>query len=259
MGIDTVKMEDVAKKYVVMSGKGGVGKSTVAVNIATSLAMQGKKVGLLDVDIHGPSIPTMLGLSGEKLMSDGDRIQPRVVPGIENLQVVSIGFMLEKEDSPVIWRGPMKNGVIRQFLEEVQWGSLDFLIVDCPPGTGDEPLSVIQLLGDADGAIIVTTPQEVSRVDVSKSVNFCNQLKLPVTGIIENMSGFVCPHCATVTDVFGSGGGKKIADTYNIPLMGTIPIDPAIGESGDSGTPYVSRFADSPVSKIFETITRSLL
>lgn len=258
MAIDTVKLEDVAKKYVVMSGKGGVGKSTVAVNIAASLAMQGKKVGLLDVDIHGPSIPTMLGLSGEKLLSDGDQIQPRLAPGFENLWVVSIGFMLEKEDSPVIWRGPMKNGVIRKFLEEVNWGTLDALVIDCPPGTGDEPLSVIQLLGDADGAIIVTTPQEVARIDVSKSVNFCRQLNLPVIGIVENMSGFLCPHCGTITNVFGSGGGMKISEAYGIPLLGSIPIDPAIGESGDSGTPYVLRFTESPVSKIYKAITRSL-
>ncbi len=259
MAIDTVKMDNVRKKYVVMSGKGGVGKSTVAVNLASSLALAGKKVGLLDVDIHGPSTPTMLGLVGEKLMSDGDHIQPKPVPGIENLSVVSIGFMLQTEDAPVIWRGPMKNGVIKQFLEDVDWGELDVLIVDCPPGTGDEPLSVIQLLGNADGAIIVTTPQEVSRVDVSKSVNFCRQLNLPVIGVIENMSGFVCPHCGTVTNVFGIGGGQKIADAYGIPLLGSIPIDPAIGEAGDAGVPHVSRFAASPVAELYQTITRSLV
>lgn len=259
MAIDTVKMDNVRKKYVVMSGKGGVGKSTVAVNLASSLALAGKKVGLLDVDIHGPSTPTMLGLVGEKLMSDGDHIQPKPVPGIENLSVVSIGFMLQAEDAPVIWRGPMKNGVIKQFLEDVDWGELDVLVVDCPPGTGDEPLSVIQLLGNADGAIIVTTPQEVSRVDVSKSVNFCRQLNLPVIGIIENMSGFVCPHCGTVTNVFGTGGGQKIADAYDIPLLGSIPIDPAIGEAGDAGVPHVSRFAASPVAELYQTITRSLV
>ena len=252
-------MDNVKKKYIVMSGKGGVGKSTVAVNLAASLALAGKKVGLLDVDIHGPSVPTMVGLAGEKLMSDGDAIHPVPVPGFDNFTVVSIGFMLQAEDAPVIWRGPMKNGVIKQFLEDVAWGELDVLIVDCPPGTGDEPLSVIQLLGNADGAIIVTTPQEVSRVDVSKSVNFCRQLNLPVTGIIENMSGFICPHCGTVTEVFGSGAGKKIADAYGIPLMGSIPVDPAIGEAGDTGTPYVSRAAASAVAQLYETISRSLV
>ena len=158
MAIETVKMDHVAKKYIVMSGKGGVGKSTVAVNFAASLALQGKKVGLLDVDIHGPSVPTMLGLGDERLVGDGERIFPVEIPSIPNLKVMSIGFMLQAEDAPVIWRGPMKNGVIRQFLEDVDWGELDCLVVDCPPGTGDEPLSVIQLIGNSDGAIIVTTP-----------------------------------------------------------------------------------------------------
>lgn len=252
-------MDNVKKKYLVMSGKGGVGKSTVAVNLAASLALAGKKVGLLDVDIHGPSVPTMVGLAGEKLMSDGDAIQPVPVPGFDNLTVVSIGFMLQAEDAPVIWRGPMKNGVIKQFLEDVAWGELDVLLVDCPPGTGDEPLSVIQLLGNADGAVIVTTPQEVSRVDVSKSVNFCRQLNLPVTGIIENMSGFICPHCGTVTELFGAGAGQKIADDYGIPLLGSIPVDPAIGEAGDTGTPYVARAAASAVAELYSTISRSLV
>ena len=193
MSIETVKMEGVAKKYIVMSGKGGVGKSTVAVNLAASLALSGKRVGLLDVDIHGPSVPTMLGLEGHRLESIGEKMLPAEIPELGNLKVMSIGFMLQASDAPVIWRGPMKNGVIKQFLEDVEWDELDCLIVDCPPGTGDEPLSVIQLIGNADGAIVVTTPQEVSAIDVSKSINFCRQLILPITGIIENMAGFVCP------------------------------------------------------------------
>lgn len=259
MSIESVKMDGVAKKYIVMSGKGGVGKSTVAVNLAASLALQGKKVGLLDVDIHGPSIPTMLGLGESKLMSDGDSILPITMPGLENLKVMSIGFMLQAPDAPVIWRGPMKNGVIKQFLEDVQWDELDCLVVDCPPGTGDEPLSVIQLVGNADGAIIVTTPQEVAAVDVSKSINFCKQLQLPVTGIIENMAGFVCPHCQTITHIFKEGGGKRLSEKYGVPFLGSIPIDPAIGEAGDNGTPYVSVYLSSPVSGIYSEITRSML
>ena len=259
MPIETVKMDDVAHKFVIMSGKGGVGKSTVAVNLATSLALQGKKVGLLDVDIHGPSIPTMLDLAGQKIGSDGEKMFPVDMPGLDNLKVMYIGFMLEAEDAPVIWRGPMKNGVIRQFLEDVAWGTLDCLIVDCPPGTGDEPLSVIQLLGKADGAILVTTPQAVSAVDVSKSINFCKQLELPVTGIIENMSGFVCPECGKTTYIFRQGGGKRLAETYDVPFLGSLPIDPAFGESGDAGKPYVSQFADSSVSKIYADIARSLV
>jgi len=258
MSIESVKMEGVAKKYIVMSGKGGVGKSTVAVNLATSLALKGKKVGLLDVDIHGPSIPTMLGLEGHKLEAIGDRMLPAVLPELGNLKVMSIGFMLQAPDAPVIWRGPMKNGVIKQFLEDVEWGDLDCLIVDCPPGTGDEPLSVIQLIGNADGAIIVTTPQGVAAIDVSKSINFCKQLSLPVTGIIENMSGFVCPECKKITYIFKKDGGKRLAEKYGVPFLGSLPLDPAIGQSGDSGKPYVSQFDDSPISVVYATITKQL-
>ncbi len=259
MSVESVKLEGVTRKYIVMSGKGGVGKSTVAVNLAASLALQGKRVGLLDVDIHGPSIPTMLGLEGHRLESSGDKMLPAELPELGNFKVISIGFMLEARDAPVIWRGPMKNGVIRQFLEDVEWGGLDCLIVDCPPGTGDEPLSVIQLIGNADGAIIVTTPQEVSAIDVSKSINFCKQMNLPVTGIVENMSGFVCPECRKITYIFNRDGGKKLAEKYGVPFLGSMPLDPAIGEAGDSGKPYVSKFDDSPVSVAYAKIVRSLV
>lgn len=256
--IDLVLMPTVKKKYVVMSGKGGVGKSTVSVNLAVSLALQGKKVGLLDVDIHGPSIPTMLGLHNISLTGSEEKIDPVFVEGIPNLKVMSVGFLLETEDAPVIWRGPMKNSIIKQFLKDVVWGELDYLIIDCPPGTGDEPLSVIQLLGKADGAIIVTTPQDVSSVDVSKNINFAEQMKIPVTGIVENMSGFVCPHCNEVTYIFKEGGGKKLAEKYNLPFLGSIPLDPALGEAGDSGKPYVAEFKDSLVSKTYESIIKKL-
>lgn len=256
--IDLVLMPTVKKKYVVMSGKGGVGKSTVSVNLAVSLALQGKKVGLLDVDIHGPSLPTMLGLHGISLTGSEEKIDPVFVEGIPNLKVMSVGFLLETEDAPVIWRGPMKNSIIKQFLKDVVWGELDYLIIDCPPGTGDEPLSVIQLLGKADGAIIVTTPQDVSSVDVSKNINFAEQMKIPVTGIVENMSGFVCPHCNEVTYIFKEGGGKKLAEKYELPFLGSIPLDPALGEAGDSGKPYVAEFKDSLVSKTYESIIKKL-
>lgn len=256
--IDLVLMPTVKKKYVVMSGKGGVGKSTVSVNLAVSLALQGKKVGLLDVDIHGPSVPTMLGLHGISLTGSEEKIDPVFVEGIPNLKVMSVGFLLETEDAPVIWRGPMKNSIIKQFLKDVVWGELDYLIIDCPPGTGDEPLSVIQLLGKADGAIIVTTPQDISSVDVSKNINFAEQMKIPVTGIVENMSGFVCPHCNEVTYIFKEGGGKKLAEKYELPFLGSIPLDPALGEAGDSGKPYVAEFKDSLVSKTYESIIKKL-
>ncbi|HOQ92308.1 MAG TPA: Mrp/NBP35 family ATP-binding protein [Treponemataceae bacterium] len=256
--IDLVLMPTVKKKYVVMSGKGGVGKSTVSVNLAVSLALQGKKVGLLDVDIHGPSIPTMLGLAGTKLTGSEESIDPVLVDGIPNLKVMSVGFLLESEDAPVIWRGPMKNSIIKQFLKDVTWGELDYLIIDCPPGTGDEPLSVVQLLGKADGTIIVTTPQDVASVDVSKSIKFAEQVKIPVTGIVENMSGFVCPHCNEVSYIFKEGGGKKLAEEYKVPFLGAIPIDPALGEAGDSGKPYVAQFKDSIISRTYEEMTKVL-
>ena len=241
-----------------MSGKGGVGKSTVSVNLAVSLALQGKKVGLLDVDIHGPSIPTMLGLAGTKLTGSEESIDPVLVDGIPNLKVMSVGFLLESEDAPVIWRGPMKNSIIKQFLKDVTWGELDYLIIDCPPGTGDEPLSVVQLLGKADGTIIVTTPQDVASIDVSKSIKFAEQVKIPVTGIVENMSGFVCPHCNEVSYIFKEGGGKKLAEEYKVPFLGAIPIDPALGEAGDSGKPYVAQFKDSIISRTYEEMTKVL-
>jgi ATP-binding protein involved in chromosome partitioning len=256
--IDLVLMPTVKKKYVVMSGKGGVGKSTVSVNLAVSLALQGKKVGLLDVDIHGPSIPTMLGLAGTKLTGSEESIDPVLIDGIPNLKVMSVGFLLESEDAPVIWRGPMKNSIIKQFLKDVTWGKLDYLIIDCPPGTGDEPLSVVQLLGKADGTIIVTTPQDVASVDVSKSIKFAEQVKIPVTGIVENMSGFVCPHCNEVSYIFKEGGGKKLAEEYKVPFLGAIPIDPALGEAGDSGKPYVAQFKDSIISRTYEEMTKVL-
>ncbi|HOF12436.1 MAG TPA: Mrp/NBP35 family ATP-binding protein [Treponemataceae bacterium] len=256
--IDLVLMPTVKKKYVVMSGKGGVGKSTVSVNLAVSLALQGKKVGLLDVDIHGPSIPTMLGLAGTKLTGSEESIDPVLVDGIPNLKVMSVGFLLESEDAPVIWRGPMKNSIIKQFLKDVTWGELDYLIIDCPPGTGDEPLSVVQLLGKADGTIIVTTPQDVASVDVSKSIKFAEQVKIPVTGIVENMSGFICPHCNEVSYIFKEGGGKKLAEEYKVPFLGAIPIDPALGEAGDSGKPYVAQFKDSIISRTYEEMTKVL-
>ncbi len=252
------RLSQIKNKIIVMSGKGGVGKSTTALNLAVSLAMSGHRTGLLDVDIHGPSIPTMLSLTGREVLSDGKNIIPIAPEGIENLKVISIGFLLDKSDSPVIWRGPMKGNLIKQFIKDVAWGELDYLIVDCPPGTGDEPLSAIQLLDRPDGAVLVTTPQGVSAIDVSKSINFCNQLALPVIGIVENMSGFACPHCGKVTDIFSSGGGKKLAEKYEISFLGSVPIDPAIGTSCDDGTPYVKKYSGSATSDAFNSIGKAV-
>lgn len=241
--------------YLVLSGKGGVGKSTVSTNLAVSLSLQGKQVGLLDVDFHGPSIPKMLGLEGAQLYGEDEKLLP--VP-YDNLKVMSIGFTLPETDRAVIWRGAMKHGIIKQLLADVLWGDLDALVIDTPPGTGDEPLSVCQLLPNADGAILVTTPQQVSATDVSKSLNFLSQLHFPVKGIIENMSGFVCPHCGEVTQIFSSGAGEELARKYGVPFLGRLPIDPQICAGGDAGEPFVQRYAASATAKAFEAIVEKL-
>jgi len=241
----------IKRKIVVLSGKGGVGKSTVAVNLAAALMMAGRRVGLLDVDIHGPSIPTLLGLEGEKILGSEDGLLPVDIGG---LKVMSLGFLLENQDDAVIWRGPMKTGVIKQFLKDVAWGDLDDLIIDSPPGTGDEPLSVCQLIGKLDGAVIVTTPQRVAAVDVRKSITFCRRLRVPVLGVVENMSGFVCPKCGEITQILPPGGGKRIAEDMNVPFLGSIPMDPKIAEACDSGRIFVDRDAATPTAGIMRQI-----
>ncbi|MCE5313761.1 MAG: iron-sulfur cluster carrier protein MrpORP [Armatimonadota bacterium] len=245
----------IKHKIVVLSGKGGVGKSTVAVNLAVSLGLAGNKVGILDVDIHGPSVPKMLHLEDHRLESNGQKLIPAEVG---NIKAISIGFLLQGADDAVIWRGPRKAGLIKQFVEEVNWGDLDYLIVDCPPGTGDEPMSVIQSLGNADGAVVVTTPQDVALVDVRKSISFCQQLGLPVLGVIENMSGFVCPHCGEVADIFKSGGGERMAGQMSVPFLGRVPLDPLVVTAGDAGTPYVYTYAKSCAAQAFEPIVAGL-
>jgi Mrp family chromosome partitioning ATPase len=250
------KMLKIKHKIIIMSGKGGVGKSTVAVNVAFTLSMQGFEVGLLDCDIHGPSIPKMLGIEDEKLLTQENDIGPVIVT--PHLKVVSMAFLITDKDTPVIWRGPVKMGVIRQFLGEVSWGVLDYLIIDLPPGTGDEPLSIAQLLPNSDGAIIVTTPQDIALLSVRKSVNFAKSLRMAIIGIIENMSGFTCPHCNTEIDIFGKGGGEKIADDFNIPLLGKIPIDSKITETGDKGKPIVAEYQNLNTTKIFIEIVNKI-
>ena len=247
---DPVKkaLEHIKHVYIVLSGKGGVGKSTVAANLAIGLAKRGQRVGLLDVDVHGPSAPKIMGLQGQRAMGDGEKLIPLESYGV---LVMSTGLILEKPDEPIVWRGPLKAGVIKQFIGEVAWGDLDYLIVDCPPGTGDEPLSICQLIPDATGAVLVTTPQQVATLDVSKSVTFCNQIGIRIAGLIENMSGFTCPHCGEFTPIFKTGGGAKLAEQYGIPLLGKLPIATEIGESGDEGEPFVAKYADSPAGKAF--------
>lgn len=241
----------IRHKVVVLSGKGGVGKSTVAVNLATALVMSGKRVGLLDVDIHGPSIPTMLGLEGEKVLDGEDGFLPIEVG---NMKIMSLGFVLQDQDEAVIWRGPIKMGVIKQFLKDVAWGDLDYLIIDSPPGTGDEPLTVCQLIGDLDGAVIVTTPQKVAAVDVRKSITFCRQLQLPVLGVVENMSGFACPNCAEVTQILPPGGGRLIAASMDVPFLGSIPMDPRIAEACDGGRAFIRHYSTSASAGIMRNI-----
>jgi len=250
------RMCRIKHKVLVLSGKGGVGKSTVAVNLAVSLSLAGKRVGLLDVDVHGPSIPKMLHIENAPVLNGDHAILP-VESG--NMKVMSIGFFLPKPDEAVIWRGPMKMGVIKQFLKDADWGELDYLVIDSPPGTGDEPLSICQLIENADGAVIVTTPQEISIADVRRSINFCHKLELPVLGVVENMSGFVCPHCGKTTDVFKTGGGERMANEMAVPFLGCIPLDPQVGEACDSGTPYVQHYARTETAKAFERVIKPIL
>ena len=244
------RLSRIKHKIMVLSGKGGVGKSTVAVNLAVALAMEGWKTGLLDVDFHGPSVPMLLHLKGELFKAaDGDGILP--VESGYGIKVVSLGFFLGHSDEAVIWRGPMKMGVIKQLLTDVQWGDLDYLVVDFPPGTGDEPLSIAQLIPESDGAVIVTTPQDLSLQDVRKSINFCRQLKIPVLGVIENMSGLVCPHCQKMIDVFKSGGGEAMAKEMGVPFLGRIPMDPQIVGGGDEGNPFVYHHRETESTQAF--------
>ncbi len=253
----TQRMCLIDHKLLVMSGKGGVGKSTVAANLAITLALAGNQVGLLDVDIHGPSIPRLMGLNGDRAVThDGELVPLEVGP---NLKVISIAFFLPSDRDAVIWRGPMKYSAIRQFLKDVAWGPLDYLVIDSPPGTGDEPLSVAQMIGQPAGAVLVTTPQDLALSDVRRSVSFCEKVSLPVVGIVENMSGLACPHCGGQIDLFKTGGGEALAQEMGVPHLGRIPIDPQIVLCGDDGTPYVHRFAESPAAQAFAQVVERIM
>ncbi|MCF7927644.1 MAG: Mrp/NBP35 family ATP-binding protein [Spirochaetales bacterium] len=249
-------MSHIKHKIMVLSGKGGVGKSTVAVNLAYGLAMNDKQVGIVDVDIHGPNVPKMLGIDDRTFTGSENRIDP--VEVLPNLKVASIALAGYGRDDALIWRGPLKIGVIKQFLADVNWGDLDYLVIDSPPGTGDEPLTVGQVIPDIDGAVIVTTPQEVSVLDSRKTINFAKKLNVPVLGVIENMSGFICPHCGEEVDIFSKGGGEKAASEMDVSYLGNIPLDPNMVVSGDGGRAYIQASPEAPAAKRYMEIIEEL-
>jgi ATP-binding protein involved in chromosome partitioning len=250
-------IQNIKHKILVLSGKGGVGKSTIAANLAVWLSISRGKVGLLDVDIHGPSIPKLLGLEQNKPDYSDDKIIPASCG--QTLEVMSIGFLLRSDNDAVIWRGPMKHNIINNFVSNVAWGDIDYLVVDCPPGTGDEPLSIVQLIPDIDGAVVITTPQQLSVIDVKKCVTFCRQLNVPVLGVIENMAGFVCPSCGQKTEIFTGRGGKDIADEFNIPFLGNIPLDPYLALTSDNGKPLIGTDIQGPTKNAMQAAFETLL
>jgi Mrp family chromosome partitioning ATPase len=247
-------MAKIKHKIIIASGKGGVGKSTVSVNLARALQMRGLSVGILDADITGPDIPKLLDIEEARLHQGQDGIKPALADGIK---VASMALILTSRETPVVWRGPMKMAAIKQFIQDVNWGDLDFLLIDLPPGTSDEPLSVVQLIPELAGAIIVTTPQEVALLDSSKAVNMVKAMKIPVLGIVENMSGLVCPHCGEGISIFGAGGGQRMSEEMNVPFLGAIPIDPKVCALGDRGQSFVQ--SETNAGGSFNKIVERLL
>ncbi|HIQ39283.1 MAG TPA: ATP-binding protein [Methanothermococcus okinawensis] len=248
-------MSKIKYKIGVLSGKGGVGKSTVTVNLATALNSMGKKVGILDGDIHGPNIPKMLGVEEVQPYADENGIYPITTP--EGIKVISISYFLPNRDTPVIWRGPKISGAVRQFLSDVVWGDLDYLLIDTPPGTGDVQLTIMQSIPDIDGVVIVTTPEEVALLDAKRSVGMAKMLNIPLLGVVENMAGFVCPYCKKVVDIFGKGGGERAAKELGIDFLGRIPLDVKAREASDRGVPMV--LLDCPASKEFKKIVEKIV
>jgi len=245
-------IRNIKNRIMVLSGKGGVGKSTIAFMLASYFTRKGKKVGLLDVDIHGPSIPRLVGIEGVKLEVEDKHLLP--LEPYENLKVVSIGYLLDSNRDAVIWRGPLKYQMIKSFLKDVKWGELDYLIVDLPPGTGDESLSICQMIGEGAGAVMATTPQDLSINDVRRALTFCVKLNTKVIGIVENMSSFVCPKCGEKSYIFKQGGGKRLATEMKVPFLGEIPIDPDIVRAADEGRLYFKEFPNSEAAKVFDRI-----
>ncbi len=250
------KLDRIKYKLIVMSGKGGVGKSSVAVYLSLALAQKGYEVGLMDIDLHGPSIPRMLGLKGLLGVTPEHQIMPHKYG--RNLKVVSIESLLQEQDAAVIWRGPIKHGVIKQFIADIEWGDLDFLVIDCPPGTGDEPLSIAHLIPEAL-AVIVTTPQEVALADVRKSINFCKKVNLKILGVVENMSGLYCPECNTFIPIFKTGGGLKTAQEMGVEFLGSLPFEPSVVEGGDTGKPAFKDIEKDPFSRAVNSVVDNIL
>ncbi|MFW9913000.1 MAG: Mrp/NBP35 family ATP-binding protein [Candidatus Thorarchaeota archaeon] len=249
-------MKDVKHKIVVLSGKGGVGKTTVATNLAMSFAKQGLKSGILDVDIYGPNVPKLLGLEGAHPQVENERIRP--IRGPLNLKVMSMGFLLRQTDDAIAWRGPLVGKAIRQFLSDVMWGELDVMVVDLPPGTGDEILSILQSIPDIDGVIIVSTPQEVAVLDARRAIRLVERMGVPIIGIVENMSEFVCPKCNEVYRLFGEGVTQKAAEDFGVRHLGSLPLDPRIISLSDKGTPFVEENPDSKAAKAFGSIVTQI-
>lgn len=251
------KLSQIEHKIMVMSGKGGVGKSTISINLSIGLSLQNFYVGLLDVDLHGPNIPKMLGLERGELQKRPDGTVGPVYYS-PNLKFMSVEPLLPDKDSAVMWRGPLKMSAIRQFIYDIEWGKLDYLVIDAPPGTGDEQMTVAQIIPDAY-AVVVTTPQEVALLDVKKSINFCKQVGMPIIGIVENMSGMICPHCGKAIDVFKRGGGEKLSEETGIPFLGKIPVDPRIVTTGDAGKPILAMYPNSHTAEAFEKVIQNVI
>ncbi len=251
------KMSKIRYKIAVLSGKGGVGKSLVAANLGVALASKGKRVGILDADIHGPSVPKMLGVHGYTMAGGPEGILPVTTP--QGIKVASMDFLVPSEDTPIVWRGPIKTSAIRELLAMVAWGELDYLLIDLPPGTGDEALSIVQMIPKIHGTVIVTMPSDLSRIVVKKAVTFAKKMAIPVLGVIENMSGFTCPETGKTYYIFGRGAGRRIAEEMGVEFLGEIPLDPRITEASDQGKSFISEYPDAPAAKSFIEIAEKII